>query len=106
MNSNELPFLTATELANMLKAGEVSPVDATEAYLSRIQQVDPSLNSYITVTAEQARAEARQAEAEIAAGQYRGPLHGVPVAVKDQFCTNGVLTTGGSSNPRRIRAGL
>ena len=72
-------------------------MDATEAYLSRIEQVDPSLNSYITVTAERARAEARQAEAEIAAGQYRGPLHGVPVAVKDQFCTEGVLTTGGSS---------
>ncbi len=97
MQRNDLPFLSATELANLLKSGEVSPVDATEAYLSRIEQVDPSLNSYITVTAERARAEARQAEAEIAAGQYRGPLHGVPVAVKDQFCTEGVLTTGGSS---------
>ena len=97
MNSNEIPFLSATELADLLKAGEVSPVEATEAYLSRIEQVDPALNSYITVTAEQARADARQAESEIAAGKYRGPLHGVPVAVKDQFCTEGVLTTGGSS---------
>ena len=97
MNSSELPFLSATELAELLRTGEVSPVEATEAYLSRIEQVDPALNSYITVTAGQARAEARQAEAEIAAGRYRGPLHGVPVAVKDQFCTDGVLTTGGSS---------
>ena len=97
MNSSELPFLSATELAELLRTGEVSPVEATEAYLSRIEQVDPALNSYITVTADQARAEARQAEAEIAAGRYRGPLHGVPVAVKDQFCTDGVLTTGGSS---------
>jgi aspartyl-tRNA(Asn)/glutamyl-tRNA(Gln) amidotransferase subunit A len=97
MNSNELPFLSATELAELIRTRGVSPVEATEAYLSRIEQVDPSLNAYITVTADQARAEARQAEAEIAAGHYRGPLHGVPVAVKDQFCTQGVLTTGGSS---------
>ena len=97
MNSNELPFLSATDLAELVKAREVSPVEATEAYLDRIRQVDPVLNSYITVTAERALGEARQAEQEIAAGSYRGPLHGVPVAVKDQFCTQGVLTTGGSS---------
>ena len=96
MDRNEIPFLSATELASLLKAGELSPVDATEAYLARIAQVDPALNSYITVTAERARAEASRAESEIAAGNYRGPLHGVPVAVKDQFCTSGVLTTGGS----------
>ena len=97
MDRNELPFLSALELSDLFKSRQVSPVEATEAYLARIEQVDPSLNSYITVTAEQARAEARQAEAEIAAGNHRGPLHGVPVAVKDQFCTDGVLTTGGSS---------
>ena len=96
MDRNEIPFLTATALADLYRSGEISPVEATEAYLARIEQVDPALNSYITVTARQAMAEARQAEAEIAAGQYRGPLHGVPVAVKDQFCTEGVLTTGGS----------
>ena len=97
MDRNELPFLSATALAELLRRREVSPVEATVAYLARIEQVDPALNSYITVTAEQAMAEARQAEAEIGAGNYRGPLHGVPVAVKDQFCTDGVLTTGGSS---------
>ena len=97
MERNELPFLSATALAELLRRREVSPVEATVAYLARIEQVDPALNSYITVTADRAMAEARQAEAEIAAGNYRGPLHGVPVAVKDQFCTDGVLTTGGSS---------
>ena len=97
MDRNELPFLSATALAELLRRREVSPVEATVAYLARIEQVDPALNSYITVTAERAMTEARQAEAEIGAGNYRGPLHGVPVAVKDQFCTDGVLTTGGSS---------
>ena len=96
MDRNEIPFLTATSLAELLKSREVSPVEATEAYLSRIEQVDPALNSYISITADQALAEARQAESEIAAGNYRGPLHGVPMAVKDQFRTAGVLTTGGS----------
>jgi aspartyl-tRNA(Asn)/glutamyl-tRNA(Gln) amidotransferase subunit A len=97
MNKNELPFLTASQLSKLIETKEVSPVEATEAYLDRIQEVDPKLNSYITVTGEQALDAARQAEHEIAAGQHRGPLHGVPMAVKDQFNTAGILTTGGSS---------
>ena len=96
MQRNEIPFLSATELAQLLNTRQLSPIEAVESYLERIEQIDPALNSYITVTAETARAEARQAEAEIAAGQYRGPLHGIPVAVKDQFYTAGVPTTGGS----------
>ena len=96
MQRNEIPFLSATELAQLLKTRQLSPIEAAESYLERIEQIDPALNSYITVTAETARADARQAEAEIAAGQYRGPLHGIPVAVKDQFYTAGVPTTGGS----------
>ena len=97
MDRNELPFLSGLELSDLFKSGQASPVEATEAYLARIEQVDASLNSYITVTADRAREEARRAEAEMAVGNHRGPLHGVPVAVKDQFCTDGVLTTGGSS---------
>ena len=58
MNSNELPFLSATELAELIRTRGVSPVEVTEAYLSRIEQVDPSLNAYITVTVDRARAEA------------------------------------------------
>jgi len=97
MDKKELPFLTASQLSNLIETKEISPVEATEAYLDRIEEVDPKLNSYITITGEQAFESARQAEQEIVAGKYRGPLHGVPMAVKDQFNTAGVLTTGGSS---------
>lgn len=97
MDKKTLPFLTATQLSKLIESKEVSPVDATEAYLDRIEEVDPKLNSYITITGEQALDAARHAEQEIATGMYRGPLHGVPVAVKDQFNTAGILTTGGSS---------
>ena len=97
MDKKTLPFLTATQLSKLIESKEVSPVDATEAYLDRIEEVDPKLNSYITIIGEQALDAARHAEQEIATGMYRGPLHGVPVAVKDQFNTAGILTTGGSS---------
>ncbi len=97
MDKGEIPFLSATELAGLYRSGEVSPVEATEAYLERIQEIDSKLNSYITVTAERALADAQAAEVEISGGNYRGPMHGIPIAVKDQVYTNGILTTGGSS---------
>ena len=97
MNKQEIPWLSATQLADRIKSREVSPVEATEAYLERIAEVDGQLNSYITVCREEARAAAQDAEAEIAAGNYRGPMHGIPVAVKDQLNTRGIRTTGGSS---------
>ncbi len=97
MEKNEIPFLTATQLSELIKTREVSPVEATEAYLDRISTVDSQLNSYITICREESLAEARAAEQEIGSGNYRGPMHGIPVAVKDQFNTKGILTTGGSS---------
>ena len=97
MEKAELPFLTATQLSALIKSREVSPVEATKAYLDRIETVDSRLNSYITVCQELALAEAQAAEQEIGSGNYRGPMHGIPVAVKDQFYTKGVLTTGGSN---------
>ena len=97
MDKIDLPFLTASQLSRLIETKEVSPVEATEAYLDRIQEVDSKLNSYITVTGEQALEAARQAEQEISQGNHRGPLHGVPVAGKDQFNTAGIRTTGGSS---------
>ncbi len=94
---SELPFLTVAELGRLIRSGEISPVEATEAYLERIDRIDGRVNSYITVCHEEARQAARAAEQEITAGRYRGPLHGVPVAVKDQFDTAGIRTTYGSA---------
>ncbi len=100
MTSQGLAFMPATELGGILRDRKASPVEAVEAYLQRIEQLNPSLNAYITVLADEAMASARQAEAEIAAGKHKGPLHGVPVGVKDQIHTQGILTTDAS----KIRA--
>ena len=88
--------MTITELAPKLESGEISPVELTRQTLARIAKLEPSLNAFITVTEEHALAQARQAEAEIAAGNYRGPLHGIPYAAKDLFYTKGIKTTVGS----------
>ena len=96
MNKPDIPFLSASELSGLIRTGEVSPVEATEAYLARIEAVDSQLNSYITVTAEAALAAAQEAERQISDGRYLGPMHGIPVGVKDQFYTRGVRTTGGA----------
>jgi aspartyl-tRNA(Asn)/glutamyl-tRNA(Gln) amidotransferase subunit A len=97
MADNDLCYLSATDLGEKIAAGEISSVEATEAFLDRIGQLDGNYASYVTVTAERAREDARRADAEIAAGNRRGPLHGVPVAVKDQFDTAGIPTTNGST---------
>jgi aspartyl-tRNA(Asn)/glutamyl-tRNA(Gln) amidotransferase subunit A len=97
MANPELCYLSATELGERIARGEISSVDATEVYLGRIAQLDGNYASFITVTADRAREDARRADQEIAAGRRRGPLHGVPVAAKDQFNTAGILTTNGST---------
>ena len=96
MKTSELPFLSAGDLSRLIQSKEVSPVEATEAYLDRIASLDHRFNSYLTVMREQALADAQQAEEDIASGQHKGPMHGVPVAVKDQFWSKGVRSTGGS----------
>ena len=88
---------TISELALRLRNREVSPVEITRECLSRIEQLNPLLNAFITVTADSALADAQQAEVEIQRGQWRGPLHGVPVSVKDLIDTAGVRTTAGSA---------
>lgn len=93
---NELAFRPARELAALLRAKEVSPVEIAEAFLARIEELNPRLNAFITVTADEARRGAREAEHEIVSGRYRGPLHGIPYAPKDILATRGIRTTNGS----------
>src|SRR5512140_567201 len=94
--NDELCTLTLEYAAALVASKQVSPVELTEAALSRIAAQNPRLNAFITVTGDAARDAARAAEREIAAGTYRGQLHGIPIAVKDLFATKGVRTTAGS----------
>ena len=97
MADADLCYLSIAELAGLMKARTVSPVEVTEAHLARIERLNPTLNAFVTVMAHEAREAARRAETEIAAGRWRGALHGVPIGVKDIFDTAGVRTTNGSS---------
>ena len=94
--SEELHHLTIARGSSLIRAGALSPVAWTEHLLARIAALDPVLDSFVRVTGERALAQARAAEDEIARGQYRGPLHGVPYAAKDIYDTGGIATTGGS----------
>lgn len=96
MNSKEICYLSAGQLGQLIRNREISPVEIVEAHLARIESLEPLLNSFITVLADQAMEAARQAEKEIRAGRYRGPLHGIPLGLKDLFYTNGIRTTSGS----------
>jgi aspartyl-tRNA(Asn)/glutamyl-tRNA(Gln) amidotransferase subunit A len=87
---------TIAELAPRLRRKEVSPVEVARACLDRIEKFNPALNAFITVTAEAALAEARAAEIEISRGEWRGPLHGIPIAIKDLIDTAGTRTTAAS----------
>lgn len=94
--STALTDLTIAEAATLIHARTISPVELTEVHLAAIAAEDEELHSYITVTADLARQQAAQAEREIAAGQYRGGLHGIPLAHKDCFESAGIRTTNGS----------
>ena len=94
--AKELCYMSAGDLSRLVQRREVSPVEIIEAHLARIEATEPVLNSFITLLPEEARAAARRAEAAIRAGGYLGPLHGIPVGLKDLFHTGGVRTTSGS----------
>src|SRR6476660_6979531 len=89
-------YLTIAEAARLIESRELSPVELTDSRLDRISRLDGKLHSFIRVLADDARKEAHAAEAEIAAGRYRGPLHGIPIGLKDIYETAGVPTTGHS----------
>lgn len=99
----DLHYLSLTELAAHLRAGALSPVAVTRSQLDRIGALDGELRSYALVNAERAMAQAERAEQEMRAGRYRGPLHGVPIAVKDLFWTKGEATAGGMAIHRDFR---
>lgn len=94
---DEFHYKTISELAPLIESRVLSPVELTKAILDRIERLDGSLKTYATITPELALQQARQAEQEIAHGNYRGPLHGIPIAVKDLCDTAGIRTMGGSA---------
>ena len=92
-----LAFLPVTHLARLVETRRVTPSELTELYLSRLIKYDPTLHCVVSLTPELARAQAKQADAEIAAGKYRGPLHGIPFGLKDLFAVRGTRTTWGAT---------
>ena len=92
-----LAFLPVTHLARLVETRQVTPSELTELYLSRLAKYDPILHCVVSLTPELARAQAREADNEIAAGSYRGPLHGIPFGLKDLFAVRGTRTTWGAS---------
>lgn len=95
--SEQLAFLDLSQASKAVQKKEISPVELTKTCLARIEKLDSSLHAFITVTADTALEEARKAEAEISRGEWKGPLHGIPLAVKDLAETAGVRTTAGSA---------
>src|SRR3954454_14392172 len=89
-------LVSLSTIAGRIARREVSPVEVTRDVLDRIERLDPQLNAFVTVLDEAAMEAARAAEAEIAQGHYRGPLHGVPISLKDLYLTRGIRTTAGS----------
>ncbi len=96
MADSDLLTLTISELAPRIKAKEISPVELTEAALAQADRLQPKLNSFITLLHDQARAQAKEQEAALMRGEYRGPLHGIPIGIKDNIATAHIKTTVGS----------
>jgi aspartyl-tRNA(Asn)/glutamyl-tRNA(Gln) amidotransferase subunit A len=95
-STDDLPFLTIAEVGALFRSRQLSPVELTQLMLDRIERLNPILNAYLTVTGEWALERARQAEAELGHGLDRGPLHGIPLGIKDLYDTAGLRTTAGS----------
>ena len=91
--ADDMHYLTIAQAAKLIQSRELSPVELTRIHLARMEALEPRLHTYITVTADAALAQARAAESEILKGNYKGPMHGIPLAFKDIVCTKGVRTT-------------
>jgi len=98
MTDDNSCFLSVAEAAPLIAAKRISPVELTRAYLDRIERLNGTLHAYVRVLHDEALAAARAAEAEIMAGRYRGPLHGIPIGLKDIYDTAGIPTEGGSKS--------
>ena len=96
MDNHEVCYMTAAEMAEAIRTKKLSPVELMDAVLSRIEQLNPKFNAYCTLVADSAVRQARKAEAMVVGGEELGPLHGVPVSIKDLIFTKGIRTTGGS----------
>lgn len=96
MSNKELLFKSAHELADMLKNQEITSVELTQTFLDRIHAIEDDVKAFITVTDDLALDQAKQADEAIQAGNYKGPMHGMPIAIKDTYKTKGVLSTSGS----------
>ncbi len=96
METTELCYLSIGQLAQLIQRREVSPVELVEAHLQRVALLEPTLNSFITITADIAKTAAKEAEEEIQNGRYRGPLHGIPMGLKDLYHVKGVRNTSGA----------
>ena len=94
--TTDLCYLTIAQAADLIRRRELSPVELIRAHLERISEIDPKLDSYVTVLSNEAMESALTAEQEILGGSYRGPMHGIPIALKDLYATAGVRTTSGS----------
>ena len=102
---SDLCYCTATDLARMVAAREVSAVEVMEAHLARIEAVNQTINAIVTLVPDEARRAAAAADTAVARGDVLGPLHGLPVAHKDLTWTKGIRTTFGSRIFARLRAG-
>jgi Asp-tRNA(Asn)/Glu-tRNA(Gln) amidotransferase A subunit family amidase len=96
-NIDDLAFAPVTQLAELIRTRQISATALTEMYLRRLKRYDPTLQCVVTLTEELALAQARRADAELAAGRYRGPLHGIPWGAKDLLATRGIRTTWGAT---------
>ena len=98
--------MTALELGRRIQSGDITAVQAAEASLARIKAMEPSIHAFVTVNEEKTMEQAGKVQADIEAGRLKGPLAGVPVAIKDNMCTKGMRTTCSSRNTGKFHSHL